>query len=618
MKPFTRLFKYIIPYSFSIIIAIICSGLIAFCDTAYLSILAETIDIIKVIETKGLPTSVKIFDNFILGFNRLSTIIGNETTQAERGWIIHLADTGDAIRLVSFVVLAILGIFVIKGILSFGDTYIMSRIGQKLIFHLRQDLYSRLICFPLSFFTKSRTGDIMSRGTNDMAALQNSFNSIANVSQAIVKIIVYVTVMVINNWQLTLLTILIFPPAIYVINRFGQRIKVASKRIQMKVADISSYLERTVFGIKVIKSFATEDWEKEQFFRENRGKYVVAMKRARLTAYLVPIIEIISALGMVTVFWFGFWQVIIGNLTIGRFIGFIGLVGMIYTPVKTLGAFNASFQQAMASAERIFEIMDIQPEIYESPNSIFMKGIKGDVEFRNISFGYDREKLVLSNINLKVASGESIALVGPSGAGKTTFISLITRFYDPTNGEIFIDDYPISKVSLKSLRQQIGLVPQESVLFGGTIRENIAYGRFDASEDEIIHAAKSANAHEFIEKFPGKYNTSIGEHGMQLSGGQRQRLAIARVILKNPKILILDEATSSLDTESEVFIQEALRKLMEGRTTFIIAHRLSTVINADRILVLKDGQIVECGTHNQLFNQNGLYRKLCDAQFRRT
>lgn len=618
MKISTRLLKYVLPYSASILIAIICSGLIAFCDTAYLSILAETIDAVKVIETKGLPASIAFFEDFPLKYGGASLIMKEtETSQtAPGGWTFYLADSRAALKLVSIVVLVILAIFIIKGVLSFGDTYIMSRVGQKLILHIREELYSRLVHFPLGFFTKSRAGDIMSRGTNDMATLQNSFNSIANVSQAMVKIIVYVTVMLISSWQLTILTAAVFPPAIFVINRFGRHIKGASKSIQMKIADISSYLERTMFGIKIIKSFATEGWEKEQFFKENKAKYNVAMKRVRLSAYLMPLIEIISAMGMVTVLWFGFWQVITGKLTIGWFIGFVGLVGLIYTPVKTLGAFNVSFQQAIASAERIFEILDLEPEIHESPNAISIPGISGSVEFRDVSFAYDSQEPVLKHINLKVAPGESIALVGPSGAGKTTFVSLLTRFYEPTSGEIVIDGYSISKVTLKSLRQQIGLVPQETVLFGGTVRENIAYGRFYATQEEIIQAAKSANAHEFIEKLPEGYDTPIGQHGMSLSGGQRQRLAIARVILKNPQILILDEATSSLDTESEILIQEALENLMRGRTTFIIAHRLSTVMNADRILVLKDGQIVESGTHKQLISLNGLYRRLCNAQFR--
>ena len=621
MRTSTRLLKYITPYSGSIFIAILCTFLIAFCEMAYVSTLAETIDAIKVIDTNGLPTSVVFFKDLFLRHNSAASGMAEtpdppSSRHTSGGWTVYLADTKAALRLVSLIALAILALFVVKGILSFGHIYIMSRASQKLILHLRDELYGKLVHFPLGFFTKRRAGDIMSRGTNDMATLHNSIHSIAGVVRAGATVLVFVTMMFIKSWQLTILTALVFPPAIYAINRFGKRIKGASIRIQEKLADISSYLERTVFGIKIIKSFATEDWEKSQFTEENRTKYSVSMKRARLSACLLPLIEVISATGMVMVFWLGFWQVITGRLTTGWFIGFIAMVGMVYKPVKTLGTFNIAFQQAMASAERIFEILDVWPEVHEAPDAVAIPRIKGDVEFRDVSFAYDGQGSVLNHINLRVNAGELIALVGPSGAGKTTLVSLLTRFYETTSGEIIIDGYPIPKLILKSLRQQVGLVPQETVIFGGTVWENIAYGRFDASEEEVIHAAKNANAHEFITQLPNGYDTPIGERGMQISGGQRQRLAIARAILKDPRILILDEATSSLDTESEALIQEALANLMRGRTTFVIAHRLSTVMNADRILVLNNGRIVESGTHNQLFAQNGLYRRLCNAQLR--
>ena len=588
----------------------------AFCEMVYISTLAETIDVVKVIDTKGLPTSV----SFSAGLSLQRGIAPPDAEDAPDDqspglWMIYLADTNAALKMLSIIAVALLAVFLIRGILSFGHRYIMARVSQKLILKLRDELYDRLVHFPLGFFTERRTGDIMSRGTNDIGILYGSIHSIATIVQAGAIVIVFVVRMFTKSWQLTLMTMVIFPPAIYVINQFGRRIRDASTRIQAKVADISSYLERTVFGINIIKSFATEDWEKTRFKRENRERYSIAMKRARLAAYLFPLIEMMSAVGMLAVFWFGLWQVITGGLTIGWFIGFIAMVGIVYKPVKTLGTFNTSFQQALASAERIFEILDVEPEVHDAPDAVSISGIKGDVEFRDVSFSYDGERPVLNHINLKVNAGESIALVGPSGGGKTTFVSLLTRFYEITDGEITIDGCSVSKITLRSLRQQVGLVPQETVIFGGTVRENVAYGQFDATEDEIIQATRSANAHEFITQLPDGFDTSIGERGMQLSGGQRQRLAIARAILKDPHILILDEATSSLDTESEALIQEALANLMKNRTTFVIAHRLSTVINADRIIVLNNGKIVESGTHHQLLAQNGLYRRLCDAQF---
>lgn len=617
MNTSTRLLKYIIPYSGSIAIVVILTILMAFCEIAYVGTLAESIDAIKVIDTNGLPTSVSFFKGLSPGSS--IDLQGTEEAPDESSpglWTFYLKDANAALKMVSIVTAIVLAIFVVKGFLSFGHRYLMSRVSQKLVLNLRIELYDRLVYFPLGFFTERRSGDIMSRGTNDMGILYSSIHAIASVIQAGATVLVVLVVMLIKSWQFTLLTIIVFPPAIYVINHFGRRIKDASIRIQEKVADISSYLEQTVFGIGIIKSFATEDWERARFAKENRERYSIAMKRARLAAYLFPLIEIMSAFGMMAVFWFGLWQVITGRLTIGWFIGFIGMVGMVYKPVKTLGTFNASFQQALASAERIFEMMDVEPEVHDAPDAVPLSRIKGDVEFRDVSFAYDNRRPVLEHINLKVDAGESIALVGSSGVGKTTLVSLLTRFYDATDGEIAIDGHPISKITLRSLRQQVGLVPQETVIFGGTVRENIIYGRFDATEDEMVQSAKSANAHEFIVKLPNGYDTSIGERGAQLSGGQRQRLAIARAILKDPHILILDEATSSLDTESEALVQEALANLMKNRTTFVIAHRLSTVVNADRIIVLNNGEIVESGTHSQLLAQNGLYRKLCNAQFR--
>ena len=620
----TRLLKYITPYSGSIFIAIICALLIAFCEIAYVGILAETIDALKIIDASRLPASITFFEELPLrGDNvpsdvketiRLLPFLKSFFQPVSGGLIVYLADTKAALKLMSLIALVILALFVAKGVLSFGHRYTISRMSQKLVLKLRNELYSGLVHFPLEFFTKRRAGDIMSRGTNDMAALHTSIHSISDAIRAAAIVLVFVTIMFVKSWQLTLLTVVAFPPAIYMISRFGKRIKDASVLIQAKIADISSYLERTVFGIKVIKSFAAEDWEKARFMKENKAKYSVAMKRVRLSAYLLPLIEIITATGMVAVFWLGFWQVITGRLTTGWFIGFIAMVGMVYKPIKTLGTFNTAFQQAVASAERIFEILDVQPEIHDAPDAISIPKIKGDVEFKDVSFAYDGQGMVLDHINLKVKAGELIALVGPSGVGKTTFVSLLTRFYEITSGEITIDGCSISKITLRSLRQQMGLVPQETVLFGGTVRENIVYGRFDATEEEIIQAAENANAHEFITQLSNGYDTSIGERGMQLSGGQRQRLAIARAILKDPHILILDEATSSLDTKSEALIQEALTNLMKGRTTFIIAHRLSTLMHADKIIVVDDKHITQIGTHEQLIQTPGLYRRLWELQ----
>lgn len=585
--------------------------LIAFCEMAYVSFFAEAIDFISIINNKGFPVEITLFSDL-----SLNKRFGTDQSSTKTGFRVYLPDQGSAIRFMTIFILSILLLFIIKGVLSYSHTYLISRVGQKLILNLRSELYDRIVHLPLSFFTEKRTGDIMSRATNDMSMLQNSVNSIADAIQALATVVIFLVRMITKSWQLTLLTAIVFPPAIVLINRFGRKIKTASNRIQSKLSDISSYLERTISGVKIIKSFTAESWEKERFDEENKAKYVAAMKRVKLSAYLIPLIEVMSALGMMLVFWVGFWQVISGKLTVGWFIGFITMVGMVYKPVRTLGSFNSAFQQAIASAERIFELMDAHPETDDSPDALELDKVVGDVEFKDVSFTYNGNEPALEHVNLTVKAGESVALVGPSGAGKTTLINLLTRFYNVKDGEITIDGHPISKIKLRSLRSHIGLVPQETILFSGTVKENIAYGRLGATDEDVINAAKEANAHDFIMKLPNGYNTYIGEHGAQLSGGQRQRIAIARSILKNPSILILDEATSSLDAESEALVQDALTRLMKGRTTFIIAHRLTTITNADKIVVIDKGRIVEVGTHQQLYERQGVYRRIFDSQIK--
>jgi subfamily B ATP-binding cassette protein MsbA len=455
----------------------------------------------------------------------------------------------------------------------------------------------------------------MARVIDDVRTWQYAIGSMANIIRATVFIPVCVLVMLFHSFKMTVLALLVFPLLAHLINRFGQRIRGTSSEIQQRMADISSQLKETIFGLKIIKSFTAEEVERDRFATTNKGQYRIAMRRVRLAAMVPPLVELISAIGIATVFGLGCWQVIQGELSTGWFIGYIALISLMFKPIKTIGYFNNVLQQSLASAERIFHVLDFEQEAHKRNKQLKLPSVRGEVKFRDVSFGYEREP-VIKHISFHVKPGEVVALVGPSGSGKTTLLNLLSRFYEVDAGEILIDGIPASKVALDTLRQQIAIVPQDTILFDGTVMENIMYGAPAATREGAIKAAQQANVHDFVIQMPKGYETQIGESGVKLSGGQQQRLSIARALLKDPRVLVLDEATSALDSESEVLVQASLANLMKGRTTFVIAHRLSTVVHADRILVLNDGEIVESGTHQELLEKGGLYRKLCQMQFR--
>ena len=397
---------------------------------------------------------------------------------------------------------------------------------------------------------------------------------------------------------------------------FGKKLRLAGHDVQGRIADITALLQEVISAIRVVKSFAREDFEIKRFEVENQNNFKAVIKATKLTSLLSPMVEFSAAIAVAVILWYGGYSVVTGTITAGSLIAFLIYAINLSNPVKRLSQVYGNIQKALAAADRVFEILDTKADVVEKEAAIELPSIKGDVNFNHVSFSYDSEKMALCDFNLSVKAGESVALVGPSGAGKTTLANLLPRFYDVTSGSITIDGTDIKDVTFKSLRNQIGLVPQETVLFNASIKENILYGRLDASDEEIYEAAKAANVLEFVDKMPDGLNTIVGERGSSLSGGQRQRVAIARAILKNPKILILDEATSALDTESEKLVQEALDRLMEGRTAFVIAHRLSTVQNAHQIVVLNQGKLVEKGTHQELLAlENGLYNHLYSVQF---
>lgn len=516
------------------------------------------------------------------------------------------------------VVLAILGAGAAMGVLSALQSYTMSVVGQRVIYALRNQIYSHLQTLSMRFFDDRRTGELMSRVTNDVNALQHLITSgLLEIVTDSVTFVVILTILILYDWQLTLLLSFTIPLMVVTTRYFGRRIRSAFRTVQEQMAQVNAHLQETISGIRLVQSFANEKYEVERFNESNRRSMEAHINAVKLNATFLPLIDIINRLGYVVVLGFGARQVIVGRLSVGQLVQFMLYLQLLYQPVRRFSRLMNTIQQAAASGERIFEILDTKPEVTEKPDAIALTRCEGRIRFENVSFGYKKGEYVLHDFTLDVEPGQTVALVGPSGAGKTTVTNLLMRFYDPDEGRIMIDGYDLRDLTLESLRRQFGIVSQEIVLLHGTVRENIAYGNPGATEEEIIEAAKIANAHGFIRDLPDGYDTVIGERGMKLSGGQRQRLAIARAVLKNPRILILDEATSQLDSESEHLIQQALERLLKGRTSVVIAHRLSTIRNADLIVVMDRGRIVDMGQHEELLARGGLYATLYSRQFAR-
>lgn len=536
-------------------------------------------------------------------------------------WIIKdmidevLADKNGT--MLNWIAASIIAIFIVRGLFWYGQNYLMSYVGQSVIIDIRAAVFKKLQRLSVSFYDKNKTGTIMSYVTNDVNALQSSMveNTIEMITEGFI-LIGSVVAMIYLDWRLTLFTVCTFPVVLWFMEFFGKKIRKTGGRIQECTADITSVLQESVASARVIKSFVREDYEVDRFDVENKANFRANMKNAQLMATLTPVVELVAAIGVTMIIWYGGNNVINGTITAGSLVAFLTYAVNISNPIKRLTRVIGNIQKALAAAQRVFMIIDMPEEIAESRDAKQLPEVSGKVEFQNVSFAYNDKGNVITDLSFSVKPGEVIAIVGPSGAGKSTIANLLPRFYDVNKGDIKIDGHSVREVTLDSLREQVGIVPQETMLFNGSVYNNILYGRLDATKEEIEAAAKAANAHDFIMQLTDGYETKLGDRGVNLSGGQRQRIAIARAILKNPRILILDEATSALDTESERVVQEALDRLMVGRTSFVIAHRLSTVKNADKILVLEKGNLVESGTHDELLALDGLYAHLYKIQYR--
>ncbi len=513
--------------------------------------------------------------------------------------------------------LAVVLIYLIKGAAGYGQACIMRAVGQKIITRLRYELYEHINSMSMSFFERIPSAVLMARITNDVKNLSSvSSKVIADLARETTTLIALLVVIFWRDYKLASISIFVLPLSAIPMVKIGQKLKKLSRKRQEKIAQINNLLQETFVGTKIVKAFCMEDAENAKFGRMNRQLYRLIMKSVRADEITSPLIEFLGSACLAVIIWYGGYQVILGNTTPGTFFSFIAALFLMYKPIRKFSKMNNIVQDAMASAERVFSILDTPQDIKDHENAIELTGLKKKLEFKKVNFQYDeKDGLVLKDINLDIIKGEMVALVGMSGAGKSTLANLIPRFYDATSGTILIDGTDTRKYTVKSLRKNVGIVTQESILFNDSVRYNIAYGRADCSEDEIVQAAKDAYAHDFITQLPQGYDSTIGERGCRLSGGQRQRIAIARALLKNPDILILDEATSDLDTESEYYVQKALENLMKTRTTLVIAHRLSTVINADKILVFDDGRLVDIGHHEELIKRDGIYKVLFERQF---
>ncbi len=593
MRDYRRLFNFARPYYGQLILAGIFMGIVTLLDIFRLGAVVPIVD--RVFTNKTITFPVGKFPLFIE--NILNQL--NNLTPLK----------------VLYILLIIVPIaLIIRAVFEFLQSYIMADVGQKVIRDVKDLIYGKLQTLSLDYFTQKRSGELISRITNDVKLIENAVSyAITDLIYESFQVISFACLTFLINWKMALISMVVLPVVVIPILVVGKVLRKLSRRSQEKMADINSLLTETFIGVRIVKAFCAEQREITKFKKQNQDYYKIAMKSIKRMLILGIVSELVGVAMAIFIIFYGGRQVIEGSLSFGVFALFMAALLSLIRPFKKLSQVNSIMEQALAASVRIYEVLDITPSIKEKSRPEEMSSFKESIIFEGVSFSYADQE-ILKEINLEVKYGEMLAIVGPSGVGKTTLVDLIPRFYDPKMGRILIDGRDIRELTLQSLRQQIGIVTQETILFNDTIRNNIAYGKPGASQREIEQAATQAHAHDFIRHLPLGYDAVIGDRGTKLSGGERQRIAIARALLKNPPVLILDEATSQLDSESERIVQEALDKLIQGRTVFVIAHRLSTVRNAHRIVVIDQGRIVQQGSHSELSGKDGLYKRLYQMQ----
>lgn len=601
MKTYRRLLTYLKPYKWKLIVAILSMVVFTVLQSVSIMSLIPAVDIVFNGTKLAIPSTVHFpfrerLDSFVAYLNSIRRYP----------------------NMLNMIIIFILSCSFIKGIAEYLHEVMLEYVGQGVCKDLRNGLYRHIQGLSMDYFDRKRTGELVSRINYDVSFVLEALSGrFAKTLMDCIQLPAYATIALCIEWKLALITMIVFPIILAPIGIVGRKVRRLTKRAQEKVADISSILFETISGIQVVKAFCMERYEGRRFKHENRILFRVMVAAAKKSAILSPLTEWGAMIAISFLAYYGARLVIKEELTTGYFVVFIAAMASMVKPIKNIGKLNIGFQKAMSAADRIFQLLDTQPTLVEKPGAVVLPRVGGEIVFEHVDFEYSQDEGgVLRDINLRVRVGEIIAIVGPSGSGKTSLVSLIPRFYDPTAGRILIDGVDLRDATFSSLRGQLGIVTQETILFNDTVRNNIAYGQQDAPFEKIVEAAKMANAHDFIAPLQNGYEALIGEKGEMLSGGERQRLAIARAILKNPAILILDEATSALDTESERLVQDAIDTLMRGRTVFVIAHRLSTITHADRILVLDNGRIVQEGRHEELLSREGNYKKLYEMQFK--
>jgi len=593
MNNYRKLLKFVRPYYARLFLSAVCMGMVTLFDVFRLSTIIPIID--------------RVFTNkpIVLAGRRFPLFIEN---------ILNYLNSLSPLKVLSLLLVIVPLALLMRAFFEFLHSYIMSDVGQRVIRDIRNLIYEKIQILSLDYYLNKKTGELVSRITNDVRLVENAVSyALTDLVYQSLELLAYIILIIFINWRMALICMSIPPLVVIPMLVVGKKLRKLSIRAQEKMADINSLLVETLIGVRIVRAFCMEKKEITKFKGQNQDYYKISMKTIKNTLILGSVSELIGVVAALFVIYYGGRKVILGELSFGVFTLFMAALLSLIRPIKKLSQVNSITQQALAATTRIYEVLDATVTVKEKPDAKELEVFKNNIVFEDVWFSYDHQS-ILKGINLEVKKGEILAIVGLSGVGKTTLVDLIPRFYDPQQGRILIDGIDIKELTLRSLRQQIGIVTQETILFNDTIKDNIAYGKPTASLEEIEEAAKKASAHDFIKNLPLGYQTIIGDRGMKLSGGERQRIAIARAILKNPAILILDEATSQLDSEAELIVKEALEKLMAGRTVFIIAHRISTVKDAHRIVVLDTGKIIEEGRHEELLKKDGLYKRLYQLQ----